>query len=49
MPVVVRIPAGRSARREGTNYVDADYELGYLELDQLDLTVLELSELIFTA
>lgn len=48
MPVVLSIPAGRSVRREGTNYVDANPEHGHIVLDVLAPDLLELSELIST-
>jgi len=44
MPVVLEIPAGRSERRKGTDYVDANPEHGHLVLDVLAPDLLELSE-----
>jgi hypothetical protein len=46
MPVVLRILAGRSTRREGTDYVDAEHEAGHLELDIINAQQLELSTLV---
>lgn len=48
MSALLRIPAGRSVRREGTKFIDAQPQPGNIELERLDDDLLEFSELMST-
>ena len=48
MSALLRIPAGRSVRREGTKFIDAQPQPGNIELERLDDDLLEFSELMCT-
>lgn len=49
MSALLRIPAGRSVRREGTKFIDAQPQPGNIELERLDDDLLEFSGSKFTS